>query len=46
MADLMPFRALHYDTDRVALSDVIVPPYDVIAPDERAALSTRVGTTL
>ena len=41
MADLMPFRALHYDTDRVALSDVIVPPYDVIAPDERAALYDR-----
>ena len=38
MSDLRPFRALRYDTDRVTLSDVVVPPYDVIALDERAAL--------
>jgi len=41
MTDLRPFRALRYDTDRVTLSDVIVPPYDVIEPDERAALYDR-----
>jgi uncharacterized protein (DUF1015 family) len=32
-----PFKGLRYDTDRVDLSRVIVPPYDVIAADERAS---------
>ena len=41
MADVRPFRALRYDPARVALSDVIVPPYDVITADERAALYDR-----
>mgnify|MGYP003399218734 CR=1 FL=1 len=36
-----PFRALRYDTSRVELSKVIVPPYDVIAADERAAFFDR-----
>ncbi len=36
-----PFRAIHYDTEKVALSDVIVPPYDVVAADERAAFYDR-----
>jgi uncharacterized protein (DUF1015 family) len=30
-----PFRAVRYDTTKVNLSQVIVPPYDVIAVDER-----------
>ena len=41
MADVRPFQALRYDTGKVSLSDVIVPPYDVIAPDERAGLYDR-----
>jgi uncharacterized protein (DUF1015 family) len=32
-----PFRALRYDPARVELSRVLVPPYDVIAPEEREA---------
>jgi len=35
MTEVRSFRALRYDTRRVELSRVIVPPYDVIAPDER-----------
>ncbi len=36
-----PFRAVRYDTSRVALTNVIVPPYDVIAADERETYYTR-----
>ncbi|MBC8188628.1 MAG: DUF1015 domain-containing protein, partial [Proteobacteria bacterium] len=35
MTVVRPFRAVRYDTKRVDLSKVIVPPYDVIAADER-----------
>jgi uncharacterized protein (DUF1015 family) len=35
MTEILPFRAVRYDTTRIDLSRVIVPPYDVIAPDER-----------
>lgn len=41
MTDVRPFRALRYDTSRVDLSRVIVPPYDVIAPAERVAFHAR-----
>jgi len=41
MTVVRPFRALRYDTKRVDLSNVIVPPYDVIAPDERASYFDR-----
>jgi len=41
MTDVRPFRALRYDPERVDLSNVIVPPYDVIAPDEREAYWER-----
>jgi uncharacterized protein (DUF1015 family) len=42
MADVQPFRALHYDLDRVGgLQAVAAPPYDVIDDDERAALVAR-----
>lgn len=37
MTDVRPFRALRYDAARVDLARVLVPPYDVIAPEERAA---------
>ncbi len=41
MADIRPFRGLRYDTDRVALPDVVCPPYDVISPAAAAALRRR-----
>ncbi len=39
MADVRPFRALHYD--RSVIADVVAPPYDVIDPEQRAALKRR-----
>jgi len=41
MTVIRPFSALHYDVDRVDLSKVIVPPYDVIAADERSPFFER-----
>lgn len=32
MAEIQPFRAYRYDTNRVALKDVLTQPYDKIAP--------------
>ncbi len=32
MADIQPFRAYRYDTNRVALKDVLTQPYDKISP--------------
>jgi uncharacterized protein (DUF1015 family) len=42
MADVTPLRALHYDLAKVgSLADVAAPPYDVIDPQQRAALAAR-----
>jgi uncharacterized protein (DUF1015 family) len=42
MADVQPFRALHYDLAAVGgLQPVVAPPYDVIDDDQRAALVAR-----
>jgi uncharacterized protein (DUF1015 family) len=42
MADLQPLRALRYDLNVVgSLQSVIAPPYDVIDPEQRAALAAR-----
>lgn len=41
MTVVRPFRAIRYDAARVSLSDVIVPPYDVVAADERASFFDR-----
>ncbi len=50
MADIAPLTPLRYDLSRLAahqdstvasLASVIAPPYDVISPDERAALAAR-----
>jgi uncharacterized protein (DUF1015 family) len=41
MIDFRPFRALHYDPQKVALGDVIAPPYDVIDDDELERLYAR-----
>ena len=39
MAEVLPFRALHYDP--ATLQDVTAPPYDVIDPQQRAELLER-----
>jgi uncharacterized protein (DUF1015 family) len=42
MADVRPFKALHYDLDKVgSLDAVAAPPYDVIDAAGRAALLER-----
>ncbi len=42
MADVKPFRGIHYDVGRVGeLSRVVAPPYDVISPEEQEALHGR-----
>src|SRR5882724_11330651 len=42
MADVQPLRALHYDQSAAGpLQDLVAPPYDVIDPDQRAALAAR-----
>ncbi len=42
MAEVLPFRALHYDRDRVGgLQPVVAPPYDVIDAEQRADLLAR-----
>ena len=42
MATIEPFRALHYDLDRVGgLQPVVAPPYDVIDAAQRAELLSR-----
>ncbi len=42
MADVRPFRALHYDLERVGgLAAVVAPPYDVIDAEQRAGLVAR-----
>ncbi len=41
MADVRPFRALHYDPSRVEIADVTAPPYDVIDEAGHARLLER-----
>src|SRR3954452_18058044 len=42
MADVRPLRALHYDARRVGeLGLVVSPPYEVIGPEQRAALAAQ-----
>ena len=42
MAELKPFRALRYDVEKAGpLERLVAPPYDVIGPEERAALLAR-----
>ncbi|APV44301.1 hypothetical protein Dform_00960 [Dehalogenimonas formicexedens] len=38
MADIRPFKALRYNTATENMSAVICPPYDVISPQQEAAL--------
>jgi uncharacterized protein (DUF1015 family) len=41
VASFVPFAGIRYDTSRVALADVVAPPYDVIGPDEQRRLEER-----
>jgi uncharacterized protein (DUF1015 family) len=41
MADVRPFRALRYDAARIDPAQTIAPPYDVISPQQQAALYGR-----
>ncbi len=41
MTTVRPFRALRYDPTRVPLADVLAPPYDVVAADDRGTLYDR-----
>lgn len=36
-----PFAGTRYDQSKVDLADVVAPPYDVIGPEEQAALEER-----
>ncbi|MBF0344970.1 MAG: DUF1015 domain-containing protein [Nitrospirae bacterium] len=38
MTEVIPFRGLLYDPRRVAMEDVIAPPYDIITPERQDAL--------
>jgi len=38
MAEIVPFRGIFYNTEKVKLEKVVAPPYDVIAPEEQEAL--------
>ncbi len=42
MAQVVPFRALHYNPAKVPHpEDVVTPPYDVLRPEEREAFAAR-----
>jgi uncharacterized protein (DUF1015 family) len=42
VADVAPFRGLHYNPAQVPhLEEVVTPPYDVIRPQEREAFAAR-----
>jgi uncharacterized protein (DUF1015 family) len=41
MAEISPIPAVHYDLRKLALADVVAPPYDVIDEAQRAELAGR-----
>lgn len=41
MAEVSPIQAVHYNLAKVALADVVAPPYDVIDDAQRAELAAR-----
>jgi uncharacterized protein (DUF1015 family) len=41
VAQVSPLQAVHYDLGKVALADVVAPPYDVIDDVQRAELAAR-----
>ncbi len=38
MPTIIPFRGYRYNQSKVAISDVVAPPYDVISPEQQATL--------
>src|SRR5689334_13335714 len=41
MPEIRAFRGILYDPERVPISDVVAPPYDVISPEEQRRLYER-----
>lgn len=41
MPEILPFRGILYDTDKLPAADVLAPPYDVIDDELRAALTAK-----
>ena len=41
MPIIKPFRGITYNPDKVNLTDVVAPPYDVISPEQQAELYHR-----
>jgi uncharacterized protein (DUF1015 family) len=41
MAEIIPFKGILYDVSRVAIEDVLAPPYDIITPELRESLYTK-----
>src|SRR5208283_1139837 len=38
MAQILPFKGLHYNPEKVSGDDIVAPPYDVITPDYKEIL--------
>jgi len=38
MAQILPFKGLHYNPEKVSGDDIVAPPYDVITPDYKETL--------
>jgi len=41
MAEIIPFKGFLYDASKVAIEDVLAPPYDIITPEWRESLYTK-----
>jgi uncharacterized protein (DUF1015 family) len=41
VAEVIPLQAVHYDVGKVAIADVVAPPYDVIDDAQRTELAAR-----
>jgi uncharacterized protein (DUF1015 family) len=41
MAEIIPFRGILYNSERVSGDDVIAPPYDIITPEMKESLYDR-----
>ncbi|MFC1770240.1 DUF1015 domain-containing protein [Nitrospirota bacterium] len=41
MTEVIPFRGIHYNREKVSGEDVLAPPYDVISPEMKEALYSK-----
>ena len=42
MAKVVPFKGIHYNTDKISsMADVVTPPYDVISQDQQKSFYNR-----